>query len=283
MTATTGPDSPAMQVTTTRRRPIPATLIAGALIVGVIAAAGLLAPLIAPFDPQQQIAGAHLVGPSGSHLLGTDELNRDVFSRVLYGIRTSLVVMAVAVPIGGAIGVALAMVATAGRFADTVVQRAFDVLLAFPAIVLAITVTAIRGPGLATVIIAVVFAELPVFGRIATGAAQKILAGPFVESARLSGASHRWIVTRHVLPNIAPQLVVQLSLALSLAVFVESGMSFIGAGVRPPAPSLGSILSEASYNWDVNVGYAIGPLVAVSALSIGLLLVAQGYGRRARV
>ncbi|WP_296388366.1 ABC transporter permease [Williamsia sp.] len=265
--------------TTTR---IPVALTVGLVIVAVFAVAGVAAPWLAPFDPQEQIAGAHLLAPSGQHWLGTDELNRDVLSRVLFGIRTSLTVMVIAVPIGAVIGVGLAMVATVNRFADTVIARGFDVLLAFPAIVLAITVTAVRGPGLSTVIVAVVLAETPVFGRIARSAATRVRASAFVESSRLHGGSEWWIVSRHIVGNITPQLIVQLSLALSLSIFVESGMSFIGAGVRPPQPSLGSILSEAIYSWDVNVGYAVGPLVTVAALSVGFLLIAQGYGRWSR-
>ncbi|GAC70445.1 ABC transporter permease [Gordonia soli] len=272
--------TPAVGISARIRRP--GQLAVGGAVVLVVVALGLLAPLLASHDPLEQISGANLLPPGADHLLGTDELNRDVFSRVLYGVRTTLLVLVTAVPIGAAVGIAIGLLAAVSGIADTVSARVFDVVLAFPAVILAITVAAIRGPGTATVIIAIAITEIPIFGRLARNEATRVIAAPYVESARLSGASTWWTLRTHVLPNAIEPLVVQFALSLSLAVFVESAMSFIGVGVRPPDPSLGSILADGVYAWDVNPGHPLGPLVMIALLSLGFLLIAQGLGRRRR-
>ncbi|MDF0528393.1 ABC transporter permease [Tsukamurella sp. 8F] len=258
-----------------RPRP-PLLLVAGGVLLALVVLAGVLAPLLAPYDPISQIPAANLLPPSGSHPLGTDELDRDVLSRVLYGIRTSLTVIAVAVPVGAVAGVTLGLFGASNRFADVLLSRVTDVILAFPALILAVLVTALRGPGSVTVVIAIAIAEAPSFARLTRSEVLRLRSQPYVEASRLAGGSSAWVLTRHILPNAAEPLLVQAALALSLGVFVEAGMSFVGVGVRPPQPSLGSLLSEAVYNWDANAGYAIGPLVAIIALSLSLLAVARG-------
>ncbi|GAA4394071.1 ABC transporter permease [Tsukamurella soli] len=260
-----------------RRRPRPpAGLLVGAVLLAAIAAVGVLAPLLAPADPLRQIPGANLLPPSASHLLGTDELDRDVLSRVLYGIRTSLTVIAAAVPLGAAAGIAAGLLGATGRVADAVVSRVTAVVLAFPALILAILLTAVRGPGAVTVVLAIAVAEAPSFARLTRSEVQRLRGRPYVEASRLAGAGTTWVLTRHILPNAVEPLVVQVALAMTLGVFVEAGMSFVGVGVRPPQPSLGSLLAEAVYDWDANAGYAIGPVVAIVALSLSLLLIARG-------
>jgi peptide/nickel transport system permease protein len=255
------------------------SLAVGAILVALIALLGLAAPVLSGYGPIRQLAGENLLGPSLAHPLGTDELDRDVWARVLYGIRTSLTVSVLAVPIGAAVGIGAGLLAAAHRLLDVLASRLFDVVLAFPALILAIAVTALRGPGVATVITAVAIAEIPVFGRITRAEAIRLGDVGYVESARLAGGSTAWVLTRHVLPNSLRPLAVQAALSLSLAVFVESGMSFAGVGVRPPRPSLGSILATAVDNWDANPAYALGPLVAISVLCLGLLLMARGFER----
>ncbi len=255
----------------------PRTLVVGSVILAVIVVAGLAAPLLAPFDPLRQIPGANLLPPGREHLLGTDELNRDVLSRVLYGVRTSLIVILSAVPLAALVGVVLGLASTANRVADTLLARISDVVLAFPALILAILLTALRGPGTATVILAIAIAEAPVFLRLTRAEVLRLRGAAFAESARIAGASPGTVLTKHVLPNALEPLGVQLALALSLGVFVESGLSFVGVGVRPPTPSLGSVLAGAVHNWDANAAYAWGPLVAIVALSLALLLVARGF------
>lgn len=281
-TTPAAPDAATTATATRSHRPWPGQLIAGLILVGIVVIPALLLPLFPIRNPLEQVTGANLLPPSLDHPLGTDELNRDIFSRVIHGARTTLLVLVISVPIGALIGTIIGLAAATNRFVHAISARVFDVILAFPAIILAITVTAIRGPGISTVIIAIALCEIPVFGRLVRNEAVRALHQPYVESAQLAGASTRWTVTRHVLPNSIEPTIVQLALSLSLAVFVESAMSFIGVGVRPPEPSLGSILAEGVYTWDVNPGYPLGPLVIIATLSLGFLLIAQGLGGRRR-
>ncbi|TCN55940.1 peptide/nickel transport system permease protein [Rhodococcus sp. SMB37] len=270
-----------------RRRPVVKALtrgqgLAGVLLVVVVGVAGLLAPWLAPFDPNQQISGANLLGPSAEHWFGTDTVNRDVFSRVLHGIRINLQIIFIAVPIGAVLGSLLGLVSTMHSALDVVAQRVFDVVLAFPALILAIALAAIVGPGALTVGIVIVVAEIPVFGRNVRTQVLRIRELPFVEASEVIGAS-RWFTLRaHVLPNATEPLAIQLALSMSVAVFVESAMSFIGIGVRPPEPSLGSIVADAVPNLDINAAFAIGPLAVIAALVLGFLLIAQALGSARR-
>jgi peptide/nickel transport system permease protein len=270
-----------------RRRPVVTALTRGQGLVGVlllagVALAGLLAHWIAPFDPNAQIPGANLLGPSAEHWFGTDEVNRDVYSRVLHGIRINLQIILIAVPIGALVGSLLGLISTLHPVTDVVAQRLFDVVLAFPALILAIALAAIVGPGALTVGIVIVVAEIPMFGRTVRTQVLRIRELPYVEAAEVIGASRWWTLRTHVLPNASEPLAVQLALSMSVAVFVESAMSFIGIGVRPPEPSLGSIVADAVPNLDANPMFAIGPLAVIAALVLGFLLIAQALGSARR-
>lgn len=257
--------------------------LAGLLVIGVIAVAALAAGLLTKYSPLEQIPGANLLGPSGDHWLGTDHINRDVFTRVLYGIRVDLLIAFVAVPVGAVLGSAIGLAATVNPIADVVAQRVFDLILAFPALIFAIALSAVTGPGAHAVIIVIVAAEIPIFGRQIRTAVLAVREQPFVEAAEVIGASTAWTLRKHVLPNVIEPLAVQFALSLSLAVFVDSAMSFIGIGVRPPDPSLGSIIAESTRNLDANPAMAVGPLLVVSALTLGFLLIAQALGRARRL
>lgn len=257
--------------------------LAGSVVIAVIALAALAAPLLTEYGPLEQIPGANLLGPSGDHWLGTDAVNRDVLTRTLHGIRVDLLIAFIAVPIGAVLGSAIGLVATINPVADVVAQRVFDLILAFPALVFAIALTAITGPGAHAVVIVIVAAEIPIFGRQIRTAVLAVREQPFVEAAEIIGASTGWTLRKHVLPHVIEPLAVQFALSLSLAVFVESAMSFIGIGVRPPDPSLGSIIAESTRNLDANPAMAVGPLVVVSALTLGFLLIAQALGRARRI
>ncbi|TXG91220.1 ABC transporter permease [Rhodococcus rhodnii] len=259
-----------------------ARILAGGGLVLVVVLAGLAAPWLAPYGPLEQIRGANLVGASAQHWFGTDEVNRDVFSRTLFGIRTNLAIVVPAVLVGAALGTLLGLLATTHRALDTLTQRAFDVVLAFPALILAIALAAAFGPGATTVAVVIAVVEVPLFGRLVRSSVLSIRERPYVEAAEVIGASRRWVLRRHVLPNSLEPLGVQLALSLSTAVFVEGAMSFIGIGVRPPDPSLGAIVSGAVPNMDANPFYAIGPLAVVAALVLGFLLVSQGISRTRR-
>jgi peptide/nickel transport system permease protein len=251
----------------------------GLVLVGLVLLGGALAPLLAPFDPVQQIPGANLLDPGSGHLLGTDEVNRDLLSRTLYGIRVDLVVVFLAVPLGALLGSLIGLLSTTVGVADVVTQRLFDVVLAFPPLILAILTSAILGVGLSTICVVVVCAEIPVFGRLVRSAVLTVREMPYVEASRVIGAGRLWVLRRHVMPNVLEPLIVQLALSMSVAVFLEAAMSFLGIGIRPPAPSLGSLVRDGARNMYESPFFAVGPLVAVVALVLGFLLVAQALSR----
>ncbi|TYL55318.1 ABC transporter permease [Nocardioides sp. BGMRC 2183] len=257
--------------------------LVGVILVGTVVALGLLAPLLAPYGPNEQIEGANLLGPSSSHWLGTDEVNRDVLSRTLFGIRADLVVVFAAVPIGAALGVLSGLVTSWWTTTDVIAQRFFDLLLAFPTLILAILLTAFFGPGLFTIGIVIVAVEIPVFGRLVRTSVRTIREMPFVEASQVVGAGSWWVLRRHILPNSLEPLTVQLAVSMSVAVFIEGAMSFLGLGVRPPDPSLGSLIKDGvrlMYNAPF---FAVGPLTLVVALVLGLLLISQSLAEARRV
>ncbi|WP_018653392.1 ABC transporter permease [Actinomadura flavalba] len=249
--------------------------LAGLVLVGVVVAAGLLAPLLTPYTPQQQIPGANLLGASGGHPFGTDEVNRDVFTRVLHGVRVDLAVCLLAVPFGALLGGLAGLLAGRSGIADVFTQRAFDVVLAFPPVILGIAVTAVLGPGVLPVVCVVIAAEVPLFGRLVRTATLKVRELPYVDAAETMGASRTWVLRKHVVPNILDAVIVQLALSASVAVFIVSAMNFIGIGVRPPAPSLGGVLADAMGQLGSNNLYAVGPLLVIVVLVLGFQLIAQ--------
>nr|WP_067687930.1 ABC transporter permease [Nocardia jejuensis] len=257
--------------------------LAGVILVVVIALAGLFAGALSKYAPLEQIPGANLLGPSGEHWLGTDNLNRDVFSRVLYGIRIDLIIGLIAVPLGALLGSLAGLLASVNAVADVITQRVFDLILAFPALIFAIALSAVTGPGAHAVIIVIVATEIPIFGRQIRTAILAVREQPYVEAAEVIGANTWWTLRKHLLPNVIEPLAVQAALSLSLAVFVESAMSFIGIGVRPPDPSLGSIIAQSIRNLDANPAFAVGPLLVVSGLTLGFLLIAQALGSARRI
>ncbi|MFI1381060.1 ABC transporter permease [Embleya sp. NPDC020886] len=255
--------------------------IAGLTVVALVVLLGLAAPLLTRYAPTFQTADA-LLGPSGEHPLGTDEIGRDLWSRVLFGIRTDLIVVVSAVPLGALTGCLLALVSVTSRWADVVVQRAFDLVLAFPGLILGLTVTAVLGAGKSTVIVVIAVVEAPAFGRMLRGAILSHREREYALAARVGGAGRVRLLVRHILPNAADPLVVQIAVSLSIAVIVEGAMSFIGIGVRPPEPSLGSIVSGSVMHLQDHPSYAIGPLVAISAFVLGLNLIAEALNKGVR-
>jgi peptide/nickel transport system permease protein len=252
--------------------------VTGVIVVVIILGAGLLAPLIAPHSPYAQTAGTFRP-PSGSHWLGTDEYGRDLFSRVLYGIRQDLLVGVVAVPIGAAAGTVLGLVSTAWGWLDTVIQRLFDVTLAFTGLVMGVTVAAVLGPGLPAVLLTVSLVNVPLFGRLTRNAVKSLQTRDYVTAARIVGVRPVRLLFRHLLPNALDALVVQAALSLSLAVFIEGAMSFVGIGVRPPEPSLGSLLRTSITFLDRSPLYALAPMLVVTALVLAFNLIGDGLNK----
>jgi peptide/nickel transport system permease protein len=253
--------------------------VAGLTIVTVLLAAGILAPWIAPYGVDAQSSDS-FAGMSSAHLLGTDEFGRDVFSRVLFGIRLDVVVAGLAVPAGVLLGTALGLLCGLHRFLDSVIQRAFDVMLAFTALVMGVAVSATAiGPGLTAIVVTVVLVNVPLFGRLTRSAVRTQRSRDYVVAAEVIGARPGRVLLRHILPNALDALIVQAALSLSMAVFIEGAMSFVGIGIRPPSPSLGALLRSSTNFLSQNPWYALGPIVVVTALVLGFNLIADGLNR----
>jgi peptide/nickel transport system permease protein len=226
------------------RRQYPALIALGYLVLVTLAA--VCAPLLATHDPLEQNLGGVLQQPGGGHLLGTDELGRDVYSRALYAGRISLVAAAQAVAVAVALGVIPGLVAGyAGRWVDAVIMRITDALMSFPPLILAIAFVGVLGPSLtnAMIVIGVIFA--PRFARLVRGTVLAIREETFIEASRSIGTPTRTVIVRHVVPNALSPLVVQVSLAAAMAMLAEASLSFLGLGQQPPAPSWGSMLNAA--------------------------------------
>ncbi|MEP9415351.1 ABC transporter permease [Gordonia sp. VNQ95] len=256
--------------------------LVGTILVATVILLGLTAPLWTAYGADQQIDGAYLLPPGADHWLGTDDLNRDVFTRVLYGIRVDLLIIFIAVPIGAALGITVGLLTVSHPVTDVLAQRSFDVILAFPALILGIALTAVLSPGATTIGIVIVVAEIPIFGRLTRTAVLEVRELPYVEAARVSGASTPYVLRRHVLPNSVESLGVQFALSLSLAVFVEGALSFLGIGVTPPTPSLGAILAAGNGYLETNPWFSAGPLIVISALVLGFYLISQSISRSRR-
>ncbi|MEV0477456.1 ABC transporter permease [Streptomyces prunicolor] len=250
----------------------------GLALVVLLVLLGIAAPLLTPYSPLAQGPDA-LLGPGLQHPLGTDEFGRDLLTRTLYGIRLDLLVAATAVPLGALAGVALGVLCALHPLVDVVLQRAFDVMLAFTALILGVTLAAILGPGTAAVFWTVAGINVPLFGRISRDAVRGEKDREYVLAARALGAGRLRILVGDILPNILDALIVQAALSLSTAVFVEGAMSFVGIGVTPPTPSLGALLRSGANFLDQNPAYALGPVTVVVGLVIGFNLLADGLNK----
>ena len=214
-------------------------------MLGAIVFACVLAPVIAPYNPNAVNILNVYASPSGSHLLGTDAVGRDLLSRLIYGGRTTLLVPLLVTTGSGIAGTVLAMTsAWFGGWIDYLIARGFDVLFAFPGILLAILATAVLGPGLLTMTVALVIAYTPYVGRIIRSEAIRQRNLPYVSAASLQGGSSIGIWIRHLLPNVAPIVNAQLSLAYAYSLLDAAALSFLGLGIQPPTPDWGVMVSE---------------------------------------
>lgn len=252
-----------------RRRPI---AVIGALITLLLLIVAVFAPLLAPYDPSSQ-AATRLLPPGLSHLMGTDNLGRDVFSRVLFGTRASMYVGFVSVAISLVIGGVLGVVAAYRLgITDTIIMRIMDIIFAFPTLILILAISAVVGPSLTTATIVIGLVYVPRFARIARGPALSVMQEPYIEAVRVTGASSARIIFRHVMPNIAAPLIIQTSLSISTAILTEATLSFLGLGVQPPTPSWGVMLANARAQLQLAPWLAIFPglaiMIAVLAFNI---------------
>ncbi|MCL6552630.1 MAG: ABC transporter permease [Firmicutes bacterium] len=246
------------------------------VVTGVVVAA-VLAPALAPADPTKTDFGALLQPPSRAHLLGTDDLGRDILSRVIYGARTSLLAGVIAVGLAVAVGVPLGLLSGyfRGRL-DNVLMRVTDALLSFPLLVLALAIAAVLGAGLTKAMLAVGIVFTPGFIRLARAQVLSEREKVYVEAARALGASDRRIVWRHILPNSLSPVLVQASLAMAAAITAEATLSFLGLGTQPPTPSWGSMLNIAQAYLTRAPWMALWPGLAIFLTVLALNLVGDG-------
>jgi peptide/nickel transport system permease protein len=219
--------------------------LAGLLIVSLMLVVTLLAPWLAPFDPNEVDVYNRLLPPSATHWLGTDQLGRDTFSRVLMGGQVALKVSLVSIAIAMAIGVALGMLAGVGpRWLDRLLVVSFDTIRSFPTIMFALAIVSLVGPSLNTVIGVIIIASIPIYARVVRTQTLALRERDFILAERAMGASTFRILWHHLLPNIAAPLFILASMDVPVVVGMEAGLSFLGLGVKPPAPSWGSILHD---------------------------------------
>jgi peptide/nickel transport system permease protein len=249
-------------------------IVASGTIILLLILVSFCAPLLSPYDPEFMDSSLSLGKASASHVLGTDQLGRDVISRLIYGARISLQVSFYAVAIAFICGVSIGVISSYfGSWIDTVLMRIVDVLLAFPALVLAITVAAYLGPSLRNIVLVIGIVYTPVFARLTYVVTRAIKPVEYVQAARALGASHPRIIFRAILPNSLAPLIVQVSLSLGFAILTESGLSFLGVGVPPPAPSWGSEIANARLTLNQAPLLVVWPsvVIAFAILSFNIL------------
>lgn len=251
--------------------------IVGTVIVGLFLAAALLAPWIRPYDPLAQNLPMRLMPPSSLHWLGTDDLGRDLLSRLMSGAVLSLEVGLLSVAIALVLGVGVGIVAGyRGGWIDEALMRLMDVLMAFPGILLAILIVAVMGPSLTNAMVAIGLVNVPVYARLARASALGVRRQEYVEAALASGARSGAILWRHVLPNSLSPLMVQATLGIATAILETAGLSFLGLGAQAPQPEWGTMLNQArgfirTAPWTVTF-----PGLAITVVVIGFNLLGDG-------
>ena len=249
----------------------------GLIIICVFLAAAVFAPLIAPFDPAKPDFLLVRKPPTALNWFGTDEIGRDVFSRLVYGARASLLAGGCSVLIAVLCGLPLGMLAGyAGGWIDAVISRCTEALLACPFLILAIALAAFLGPSLTNAMIAIGIAQAPFFIRLARGQTIQVKTEDYVEGARAVGVSSLGIAWRYILPNIAAPVLVQATLATAAAIIAEASLSFLGLGQQPPAPSWGSMLNVAKNYMEQAPWMSIYPGVAIFLTVLGFNLAGDG-------
>jgi peptide/nickel transport system permease protein len=253
------------------------SFVVGASLSLLLTAAALLSLVWAPYPPAEIDIPSKLQPPSAAHWLGTDSLGRDIASQLLVGAQNSIVVGVVAVGIGLLVGVALGCLASARRgWVEELVMRASDFTFAFPALLSAIMLTAIYGPGLLMSIVAIGIFNIPVFARITRGAANAVWARDYITAARAAGKGPLAITVDHVLPNITSQLIVQATISFATAILAEAALSYLGLGTQPPQPSWGRMLNEAQTLMFQAPMLAVYPGAAIVLSVLGLNLMGDG-------
>ena len=254
----------------------PATVIAAA-VVGAFIAIALFAANLAPFEPTATDFAAVRKPPSAVHLLGTDEVGRDVLSRLIWGARASLMAGVIPVSIAVSLSIPLGLLSGyAGGWVDSWMMRLNDAMLAVPFLIVAIALAAFLGPSLRNAMIAIGIASLPTFVRLARGTVLALKTEDFVDAARALGCSRPRIALRHILPNMLPPLIIQSSIAVAAAIIAEASLAFLGLGQQPPAPSWGSMLNAAQRYLSQAPWMALYPGLTIFAIVMALNVLGDG-------
>ena len=249
----------------------------GAILTVALIATALVSLVWTPYAFDAISVPDRLQGPSAAHWLGTDLFGRDVLSRLMVGARNSITVGVVAVGIGLVFGVLLGAIAAArGGWVDEIIMRGSDVVFAFPAIISALLITALAGPGAVNAIIAIGIFNVPVFARVTRGAARQVWAFEYTRAGLAIGKGPFAVTRDHVLPNVASVLIVQATIQFAIAILAEAALAYLGLGTQPPAPSWGRMLFEAQTLMAIEPGLAIFPGVAIALAVLGLNLLGDG-------
>ena len=258
-------------------RRLPPTLVAGGLIVGLVIVVALVSILWTPSDPNHAEVADRFKGPSPGYLLGADQIGRDVLSRLMKGATNTLRIGIITVVIALSLGVPLGGVAALyrGRTEDAI-MRLSDVLLAFPAILLAVLFAAVFRPSAETAMAAIGIALVPVFARVVRGAGLQVLQQDYVTIVHTYGASKAWIFVRHLLPNVSSVLIVQATVAFAIAILAEAALSYLGLGTPPPTPSWGRMLSESQAFLNQAPMLAVWPGASIALSVLGFNLLGDG-------
>ena len=271
-------------VAVVRRRGLrtwPISLLIGVFVLAAIVLVLLLTPWIAPYPPDAQDLANRLAPPSADHLLGTDQLGRDVLSRLMYGGRFSMTIAAIATVISGVLGTVLGIVCARVRGPlDEIVMRMTDVLLAFPEMIVAMFLVAILGPGYSTLVLALVIGGWTPFARLARGLAMEINSRDFIEAADALGFSRRFIMFRHILPNALSPIMAHASLRFGHKLITVGALSFLGLGVQPPASDWGSMLADGQPYMTRAAGLVLYPGLTIFVTALAVTLIGQGLNAR---
>ena len=254
----------------------PVTAISALLLLAVVVIA-VAATWIAPYGVNDVDVPSALQGPNAAHWFGTDELGRDVLSRVLVAVQASMKVALVSVGFAAVVGVSIGVVAGyRGGWLDTVVMRIVDVMFAFPVLLLALAIVAILGPGVTTTMLAIGVVYTPIFARVARASTLSVRVEPYVAVSRTMGTGHAYVLTRHVLPNITGPLIVQTSVSLAFAILSEAALSFLGLGLQPPQPSLGRMIFDSQGFVSLAWWMVVFPGAAIFVIVLAFNLLGDG-------
>ena len=254
----------------------PVTLVS-ALVLAVVAVIAVFAQALAPYGINDVDVPNALQAPSLTHWLGTDELGRDVLSRVLVAVQASMRIAVTSVALALVVGVAIGLLAGyRGGWLDTVLMRVVDVMFAFPVLLLALAVVAILGPGVTTTILAIGIVYTPIFARVGRASTLGVRTEPYVRMSQAMGTGDGYILRRHILPNISGPLIVQTSLSLAFAILSEAALSFLGLGIQPPQPSLGRMIFDSQGFVTMAWWMAVFPGAAIFVIVLAFNLFGDG-------